>query len=496
MFLVFEYFKLFLLIRPKKMIKKSLIILSVFIFCFQTLNYAHPWKPDHFVIIDTDGGFDDFRAINMLLASSSVRVLAVISSNGVLNAHEAYQKLKGLMADSYHQGILLGMNNRPTCFVNNCIPAKDFKWGSTREQLKEIPNHLDIIREVLKNSSENITFLNFGNLSTYYSAINEIPGLSKRLKNSLWACSLQNFTGSFNYKSDSVAYQMLIQQKIPINRIDGNVPQFTYNQLIENLAALKNGYATNILRSLHESKSSFANTFYDENLVLYLHKPDYFIADSAVSNPIDYRMNKIIKPEEIGSLILDILDGKTVNQNQVFSKFPMDTTYYTDEIQAIMPYCLERYGRNEWIATVMANEMHRHLGIYAVIGTKMGMRARGYFGAGIDELLVISHAGINPPYSCMNDGLQISTGATLGHGLIKIKADTLKLPKAEFSYMNRKISIQLKEEYRKRVESEIKNLVMVYGLDSNLYWDLVRKLAIDYWKYWDRHEIFTLTEEE
>jgi pyrimidine-specific ribonucleoside hydrolase len=58
--------------------------------------------------------------------------------------------------------------------------------------------------------------------------------------------------------------------------------------------------------------------------------------------------------------------------------------------------------------------------------------------------------------------------------------------------MNRKICISLKNEYRKRVESEIKNLVMLYGLDTNLYWDLVRKLAIDYWKYWDRHEIFDI----
>jgi pyrimidine-specific ribonucleoside hydrolase len=122
----------------------------------------------------------------------------------------------------------------------------------------------------------------------------------------------------------------------------------------------------------------------------------------------------------------------------------------------------------------------------------MGIRAREYFGAGIDEMQVVSYAGTNPPFSCMNDGLQISTGATLGHGLIKLKADSLKLPKADFTYMNRKISINLKIDYQKRVESEIKNLVILYGLDTNLYWDLVRKRAIDYWKYWDRHEIFEL----
>lgn len=96
----------------------------------------------------------------------------------------------------------------------------------------------------------------------------------------------------------------------------------------------------------------------------------------------------------------------------------------------------------------------------------------------------------------LNDGIQVSTGCTIGHGLIKVANDTLKLPKADFIYMNRKITITLKEQYKSEIEQEIRNLVVVHGIDSNIYWDLVRNLAISYWAHWDRHEIFEVISQD
>ena len=43
---------------------------------------AHPWKPAHYVIIDTDGGIDDMRAISIMLASPDIRVMGIIASGG------------------------------------------------------------------------------------------------------------------------------------------------------------------------------------------------------------------------------------------------------------------------------------------------------------------------------------------------------------------------------------------------------------------------------
>jgi pyrimidine-specific ribonucleoside hydrolase len=66
----------------------------------------------------------------------------------------------------------------------------------------------------------------------------------------------------------------------------------------------------------------------------------------------------------------------------------------------------------------------------------MGIRARDYFGISPDLLEIGSYSGSVEPFSCMNDGLQVSTGATLGQGSIHLINDTIARPKAVFTYGN------------------------------------------------------------
>lgn len=142
----------------------------------------------------------------------------------------------------------------------------------------------------------------------------------------------------------------------------------------------------------------------------------------------------------------------------------------------------------------MANELHRHLGVFAIIGVKMGIRAREYFNTGVDEFRTTSYAGSITPVSCFNDGLQVSTGSTPGHGLLKVVDDVPAKPMAEFSYMNRKIRLTLRPDIAEKIISELKEINFIYGLDSNIYWELVRKNTIRYWLSLDRHEIFEIEE--
>ena len=92
----------------------------------------------------------------------------------------------------------------------------------------------------------------------------------------------------------------------------------------------------------------------------------------------------------------------------------------------------------------------------------------------------------------MNDGIQVSTGATPGHGLLTVRNDTVSSAIAEFTYMNRKIRLTLKPEIAEKISSELKEINYIYGLDSNIYWELVRKNSIKYWKELDRHDIFDI----
>jgi len=149
---------------------------------------------------------------------------------------------------------------------------------------------------------------------------------------------------------------------------------------------------------------------------------------------------------------------------------------------------------DEWKANVMTDEFHGHLGVFSIVGAKMGIRAREIFGVGPDMLTVVSFAGLRPPYSCLNDGIQVSTGATLGMGLIKVQADSVTKPSAIFSYKGRSVKITLKKEYLEKVDSDINEGILKFGLMDDGYWKLIRHNALIYWLEWDRKKIFDIEE--
>ena len=453
---------------------------------------AHPWKPRNYVIIDTDGGYDDFRALNLLLASPDIRVLAITTSNGVLEADQVYKKVKSLLFELHHEGMLVGMYNDSTHLTRKCIPALNFSWGTPVSDTGSIPSAEDIIENIIHNSEEPLTFISLGSLGTLADCINKVDQFELRLKQVLWSGNPDLDDNNFNYRIDTGAYNFVkSKSRILIRRIYFGFGNSVYTEkLQQSLLAIHNSYAGNILKSLQSDLTPYATRWYDESVAMYLHFPELFTADT-LSNEIIYQALSVIM-SQWDEKIVRILNGKTVNQNQVLKSFPMDTADYQDDVRLIMQETIYKYGEEEWIAGVLANELHRHLGIYAIVGVKMGIRAREYFGAGIDEMKVISYAGLQPPYSCMNDGLQVSMGATLGHGLIQVDESSKKLPEAQFTYLGRVIVIGLKETYRQKIENEVRELSAIYGLNNDIYWALVRSSALAYWANWDRNELFEI----
>ena len=200
-------------------------------------------------------------------------------------------------------------------------------------------------------------------------------------------------------------------------------------------------------------------------------------------------------------------------------------------IEAMAERTIARWGKEEWRAVILTNEIHGHIGIYSTIGAKMGIYALELLSRlcnKAEELKVLSFAGSRPPVSCFNDGLQISTGATLGHGSIKIAkscslskgckecADCEELiecaesrecgeskecadARVEAIFRFRAICsteakemqlrVWLKEELRQQIAGDIANAVKQYGHTPD-YWLQVRRLALDYWQQWNRAEIF------
>ena len=176
-------------------------------------------------------------------------------------------------------------------------------------------------------------------------------------------------------------------------------------------------------------------------------------------------------------------------------------------IEAMAERTIARWGKEEWRAVILTNEIHGHIGIYSTIGAKMGIYALEFISRccnKAEELKVLSFAGSRPPISCFNDGLQISTGATLGHGAIEIAKSSAESKehadaRVEAIFRFRAICsteakemllrVWLKEELRQQIAGDIANAVKQYGHTPD-YWLQVRRLALDYWQQWNRAEIF------
>ncbi|MEK6715338.1 MAG: formylmethanofuran dehydrogenase subunit E family protein [Candidatus Omnitrophota bacterium] len=101
-----------------------------------------------------------------------------------------------------------------------------------------------------------------------------------------------------------------------------------------------------------------------------------------------------------------------------------------------------------------AREFHGHLGPWLVLGLLMGeygvkkIGAKKYFGLNVEV------NGLNSkPRTCLIDGLQLSTGCTLGKGNIKILKSKGIFVNFINNKTNKKISISLNNEMFKKIES-------------------------------------------
>jgi pyrimidine-specific ribonucleoside hydrolase len=457
--------------------------------------FSHPWKPNHYVIIDTDGGIDDMKAIIMLLASPDVRVLGITVSPGVLSTGTAYIKVKSLLNSFYHEGIPVGINRSCRFKSPGFTVAVNSEWGEENGlEEKDTYECIALIDEILSVEKTKISLICLGGLSTASMAMEEIPAFKQQVKEIIWSSEGLTEKDGFNYSIDKQSAENVIKGEVPVRVVKGMKDHPFYNdQLLRSISEVATIYAEKIsvfFRSEIAKNHNYAYSGNDEMVSLYLHYPELFRTDIKAN---DSESTQVDLPA-LRECALKILAGETVTKNQVIKDFPVEPSFYFSDIEPSVTEIIKKYGIDEWISGVIANELHRHLGVFAIIGVKMGIRAREYFDTGVDEFSAISFAGSTPPMSCMNDGIQVSTGATPGHGLLTIINDTPTIPSVEFKYMNRKIKLTLKPDIADKISSELKEINFIYGLDSNIYWELVRKNTIKYWLNLDRHDIFIIEE--
>ena len=99
----------------------------------------------------------------------------------------------------------------------------------------------------------------------------------------------------------------------------------------------------------------------------------------------------------------------------------------------------------------LMERFHGHLGPYVAIGYRMGAFARDWLGQG--KMRCVFQSKIQPPVSCAVDGIQLSSGCTMGKGSITVEDKGLVA--AEFTLGTKKVRIRLKDHIRERVDREM-----------------------------------------
>ena len=471
-------------------------------FAFSLIAQPLPVKVKHTIIIDTDCAYDDMRAISLLLSRPEITIKAIVASDGTLSPADGAEKVSSLLNEFSRNDIpvvrgevLKGVDPQWRQF------SRQISWGKQVAGNVSAQNAVDCLADKLKNSDEKLIFICLGPLTNISRAIQKFPELAQKIEKIIWYNDSVKPLLGFNYECDKNSADIVFKSKVRIDVISNlNYRGALFDSTMYNVYKRSGTRLAQILNYVHDQPVVLAKLkeehywLYDDLVAIYLTNPELFSINTT-TDKLNVRYDQDYDLAGVKEAINDMVKGRyAAVRNVVFGRFPDQSEMFNYDVRPIVDSAISLYGYDEWKANVMTDEFHGHLGVFSIVGAKMGIRAREIFGVGPDMLDVTTFAGTKPPYSCLNDGIQVSTGATLGMGTIHLAADTAFRPEALFKYKDRTIRISLKKEYLLKVDADINEGILKFGLMDDGYWKLIRHNALKYWLEWDRNKIFDVEE--
>lgn len=482
--------------------RKIVVPLLIILLTQSVWSQPLPVKLKHTIIIDTDCGIDDMRAISLLLSRPEITIKAILSSDGSLSPVEGVEKIRFLLHDFNENNIPVACGNVVTG-VNP--PWREFNrnisWGSrTGGQVTDL-DAADFLSQCLRSENEKIILVCLGPLTNVTKAIKADATLLSEIERIIWYNESVKPLQGFNYECDKESADFLFKTSLRIDVVanldkdnalfDSSMYTVSRQSKTQLAAVLSNVFSQ---QSVFEKMKQNHFRLCDDLVALYLTNPELF-GINVITDKLNVRYNQDYDVRGVKEAFCDMIKGIYVPQrNIVFNRFPDQREMFNYDVRPLIDSAIARYGIEEWKANVMTDEFHGHLGVFSIVGAKMGIKARELFGVGADMLEVTTYAGTKPPYSCLNDGIQVSTGATLGMGTIHLATRGKAKPSAVFTYQNRSVRISLRKEYLEQVDADINEGITKFGLMDDGYWKLIRHNALKYWVGWDRNKIFDIEE--
>ncbi len=485
----------------RKLILTCILVATLFL--IPCSSHAHTYRVP--VLVDTDMALDDMRAIIMLLNSHMVDIPLVVVSDGISSPEKGVENLKALLSRFDRNGVHMARGKPSDMPPPPVRPlSENIQWphkGASFSRSIAAKDAPGAIIETLNGLPGRVVYLCLGPMTNLAEAIRQAPGIQSKISRVIYfgdhpksADPGWNTTRDVDAAAGVFASGMDIYCIHPAKK---DLRPFDRNML-EKMDAIGSP-AARLVSTIHKGITVQKAIdqghlmIWDENAVIYLESPELFKMEPVSGDPYLMRLNGF-DAEGVLRAYVECL-GRPADAHLdarhavVLKMFPHDPLMFKPDVAPHVDRIIKRYGIEEWKAAVLTHELHRHLGIYSLIGAKMGVRAREILDAPFDALKVVSHAGNKPPLSCMNDGLQVSTGASLGRGTIRIDGEN-PMPSATFIYRNERLELTLKPRWREKIKADIKAAIQQFGGLNKSYFAHIRKLSIAYWHDFNRGEIF------
>jgi pyrimidine-specific ribonucleoside hydrolase len=468
------------------------------------------------VIVDTDAALDDIRALALLVQSPDVDVIAVVTSDGACAPGAGARNVRttldslGWANVPVAPGSALNLPSPPWRKMSESLgwsglaAAAKVAGGKGRNQRDdELPGGTatGLIRSVVRERESGIIYICLGPLTNLAEALLADSTLAGRITAVYYSGSAPGVSPpSWNTSRDTAAAATVFERPFPVFAFQvREADLLAFNRDLMDAVCDLETPAAELLCRLHGDPrvlrlvQSEHFRCWDEMVILGFLYPELCIARSTPDR-LDGGSVTRFDRTAAGYRYLTVLSGeakaKTGERTPVvLARYPTEPELLRDDVRPLAAAIVERHGVAEWNAALLANEFHRHLGIYSIVGVKMGIRAREILDAGVDDLRVISHSGSRPPLSCLSDGLQVATGASLGRGMISVDPDEVA-PAAIFIRGNARLRLRLKADISARIETDIEGAIRRFGALTPAYWRAVRELSLRYWLELDRREIF------
>ena len=329
----------------------------------------------------------------------------------------------------------------------------------------------NLIRFSLKNSPSRVIYICLGPLTNLGDVLTQSPELAEAISTVLWfGAPPKAVHPGWNAGRDEAAWKQVAAAGLQVEVVrwpDEAAAPLLDEALLDELARVNSPPAQLIVR-LH-SKGRGAELvrakhlrLWDDLVALRLLNPSLGVM-APVAGQSGWSELTAVDPLAVRRAMAATLRMLPPRATVIMADFPAAPQQLLPDVRELATQIIARHGLEEWKAAVLTSELHRHLGTYSIVGAKMGLRARERFNVALDELQVESHAGLKPPLSCVNDGLQVATGASLGRGTITVATNKPPTCEAVFRYGEGRLRLRLKPEFAKRIAADMAELEKRYG---------------------------------